>query len=526
MSTYTRHRRSSLYKRALGGLAVPSPLTASIGIATSYNNSLGLGPAVLAGQQAGFAASSNTAFALTRLQLADVGRADTFNLALAGRSVEESAVGRADTTDAALALAAIGISAVGMTTSASTALALAPVGIVTAPVGMATSSNTALALTAAVTTYGAVDDTSGRPSLVGYTLKNFVSDYGGNGNGTADNSTAINNAMAAANGTAVYFPPGTYAYSNYHQMSSKNNVLWYGAGYGSTILKPTGVNSNTAIVLWNCTNIKMVDFKLWAANTTARVDTGANCGFYIYNCPGPILIQNVYVQDTSSGAILVDHSTDVSLIRDTVWGSRSDSYHFTGASTNGLAQYCYAKNSGDDAFASIGYGAGTGQNVNTQFLDNLVEDALFASGIDFQGTTGGAAKRNRVIRSGAAGIQLSAVSSYNSGSVTGIAVEDNYLEDVVTRPELAGAHGAILLLTQTAGQHISGITLLRNTIKNARYATEAFRGNAADATRYIQAALTNNIMIRTTGPMTTAYAVNANTTLTKSGNTFNGTAAP
>lgn len=399
-------------------------------------------------------------------------------------------------------------------------------GIVSGSVGVATSTNTALALGGTVTTYGAADNTSGRPSLAGYTLKDFVADYGGNGNGTFDNSTALNNAMAAANGTAIYFPPGTYAYSNYHQMSSKNNILWYGAGYGSTILKPTGVNSNTAIVLWNCTNIKMVDFKLWAANTTARVDTGANCGFYIFNCPGPILVQNVWVENTPSGAILTDHSVDVSLIHCTVYGSKSDSFHFTGQSSNGLAQYCWAKNSGDDCFAAIGYGAGTGQNLNIQFLDNLAEDCPSACGVDFQGTDGGAAKRNKVYRTGAAGIQLSAVSSFGSGSVTNIAVEDNWVEDCVTRSELAGSHGAIFLLTQTTGQHVSGITLLRNTVKNARYATEAFRGNAADATRYIQATLTNNVMIRTTGPMVNAYAVTTNVNFTKSGNTYNGAAAP
>lgn len=63
-----------------------------------------------------------------------------------------------------------------------------------------------------------------------------VKDYGATGDGTTDDTTAINNAFAAAaSANVVYFPPGSYVYNGTGHDTFRPRIV--GAGYGaSTIL--------------------------------------------------------------------------------------------------------------------------------------------------------------------------------------------------------------------------------------------------------------------------------------------------
>lgn len=387
--------------------------------------------------------------------------------------------------------------------------------------GICTETDTAFSLD--TVQYGALT----RPiawNTTGYVLKNFVTDYGGNGNGVFDNGAAIQAAMNAPSGTAIFFPAGTYAYSGWHQMVNKTNVLWYGAGHTLTIFRNTNTNGDCAFWLYQCSNINVSDMRVWCPNTTARNTHGWDFAFYLDQCAGPITFQNVYLRKIPAAGFYAWKSNGVSWYHCTVEQSFADAFHWDAGSSNGVCQFNRTIGCGDDDIASIGF-PGLICN-NNHVLDNLCEDGYFASGIDFQGSSNCSAKRNIIRRTGAAGIQVSCVTSYNSASCTNIDIEDNTVEGAVTRSALAGAHGAILLLTQTAGQSISGINFRRNKIINATYATEAFRLSAADATRSIAAVANDNVMTRTTGPMTSAYAISANATLTRSGNTFNGAAAP
>lgn len=67
-----------------------------------------------------------------------------------------------------------------------------------------------------------------------------VKDYGAAGDGTADDTTAINNAIAAADtagGGTVYFPPGTYKTTANITLWADNVVL-RGANKGCTTIRP------------------------------------------------------------------------------------------------------------------------------------------------------------------------------------------------------------------------------------------------------------------------------------------------
>jgi len=67
--------------------------------------------------------------------------------------------------------------------------------------------------------------------------------YGAIGNGVADDTTAISNAITemGAGGGVIYFPPGTYKFSTISVAT--NGVFFVGAGVGSTTLTTTTVNA-------------------------------------------------------------------------------------------------------------------------------------------------------------------------------------------------------------------------------------------------------------------------------------------
>lgn len=66
-----------------------------------------------------------------------------------------------------------------------------------------------------------------------------VRDYGAVGDGTNDDTTAIDNAQLAlpSSGGIVYFPPGTYKLTGNGLLLKKSNVIYKGAGMYATTLK-------------------------------------------------------------------------------------------------------------------------------------------------------------------------------------------------------------------------------------------------------------------------------------------------
>lgn len=69
--------------------------------------------------------------------------------------------------------------------------------------------------------------------------------YGAIGDGVTDDTTAISNAITAAAGGIVFFPPGTYKISTLTITSRNYNLL--GSGPGSSII--TGYQANTSLIL-------------------------------------------------------------------------------------------------------------------------------------------------------------------------------------------------------------------------------------------------------------------------------------
>lgn len=83
---------------------------------------------------------------------------------------------------------------------------------------------------------------------------NVETDYGAVGDNSADDTTAINNAIAAANaldpGATIFFPPGNYKITGALTTVTRSGVRFVGSGKASTVIWPTNITTDTPFRLF------------------------------------------------------------------------------------------------------------------------------------------------------------------------------------------------------------------------------------------------------------------------------------
>lgn len=86
-------------------------------------------------------------------------------------------------------------------------------------------------------------------------MRDFVSvkDFGALGDGVADDTAAINLAIASG-ALRIYFPPGTYNTTGSHSLNGKNGMQLVGAGVGASILNITHASNNLFSIAATVTN--------------------------------------------------------------------------------------------------------------------------------------------------------------------------------------------------------------------------------------------------------------------------------
>ena len=287
-------------------------------------------------------------------------------------------------------------------------------------------------------------------------------DFGVTCNGAKDDTIALQNALNALNANqALQLPAGTCLTSRQLLLAGKNDVAVVGAGKERTILQATNPLHSSFIVRLG-SNVRLSGFQVYSPNTNRmkRTSDPNSKGFLVKNSSG-VILDEIKAREVLGAGVLLNDVRDSKILNSEVLKSHADAFHVTGGSQNIFVQGNLAVGAGDDGFASIGYGKAINRNV--QFLDNVVRDGWWGSGVAFEGTDGGRAYRNRVYRSGVAGIRISSQRNWKTGSSDNLDLRDNYLEGCVTRARTR--HGSIMIFSnfENVGPNIS---IVRTTIKN------------------------------------------------------------
>ncbi len=197
------------------------------------------------------------------------------------------------------------------------------------------------------------------------------------------------------------------------RLSRKSNVAIVGAGKEQTILSATDPLQSSFIVNLG-SNIQLSGFQVYSPNTAGlkRTADPNSKGFLVRNSSG-VVLDGIKARDVLGAGVFLNGVRDSKVLNSEVLKSLADAFHVTGGSENVILQGNLAVGAGDDGFASIGYGDAINRNI--QFLDNVVRDGWWGSGVAFEGTDGGKAYRNKVYRSGVAGIRIASQRNWKTG---------------------------------------------------------------------------------------------------------------
>jgi len=281
--------------------------------------------------------------------------------------------------------------------------------------------------------------------------------------GVTDDTAALQKALDRIGlHQALELPAGACVTSQQLSLRAKHDVMIFGAGADSSIIRATDP-LHSAFVVSNSSAVSLKGFQIYSPNSVVRSTDANSRGFYVEES-NRISIDSVKVRHTAGAGILFYVVSDSKIVKSDVVDNLSDAFHVTGASRNILVQFNRARGSGDDCFASIGYGTRLNQGV--RFLDNSCSGNA-ASGVSFEGTIGGRAYRNKLSRTGVSGIRIASQRNYNTGPVRHIDLKDNVLTQVRMRGDID--HAAIMIFTSLAD--VDDIKLANTTITDPHTST-------------------------------------------------------
>lgn len=188
--------------------------------------------------------------------------------------------------------------------------------------------------------------------------------YNAVGNGTADNTTAIQNAIndAKAQGKGVWIPAGTFKITG---RLNVDNVQVRGAGMWHT--KLLGANGKGGF--WGQGgNVTVADMAI-ESDSLYRNDAADHPGFE-GNFGTGSLIQNVWIEHMKVGFWISSGTNGLYIVNGRVRDTWADGVNFAGGVANSAMSHFNIRNTGDDAFAMWSNGSA---NVNNTFRYNTAQ---------------------------------------------------------------------------------------------------------------------------------------------------------
>lgn len=205
-----------------------------------------------------------------------------------------------------------------------------------------------------------------------------VRDYGAIGDGVADDSDAIQNALNFAKTVKmdVYIPAGTYLHS---KVIIVDSVTLIGSGK-ETVLRSTGLVEpvNSAIQLTG-TFPSARNFHTTMAYAGARRGLLSDTGI-LASLATDFLIDNIHVHGSPSVGIMIHNSQNGTVNACTVENTLADGIHITNLSKNISITNNRTINSGDDCLGIVSYRSQGGQVqhitvANNKFEANVLSDS-------------------------------------------------------------------------------------------------------------------------------------------------------
>ncbi len=224
------------------------------------------------------------------------------------------------------------------------------------------SDSTGLAVTGNVSATGSVTGSvTATGSSTGRTLANRaaevinVKDYGATGNGSTDDLSAINAAIAAVTDhSTLYFPAGTYKITNsLNGLSSKVNVTICGDGRSSEIYNSAANSYNTMVINPTCSHVSIHDLA-FTGNASTR--NGATVALRLYS--NYSAVYNCFFSGCSNFAIHVHNDSGstwnygTSVTGNTIYAPYGDGIH-VGAAADVVVANNVIISSGDDGIGII-----------------------------------------------------------------------------------------------------------------------------------------------------------------------------
>ncbi|WP_322083614.1 glycosyl hydrolase family 28-related protein [Burkholderia sp. BCC1972] len=294
--------------------------------------------------------------------------------------------------------------------------------------------------------------------------------FGVKGDGVTDDTAALQVALNA--GIPLYFPPGTYLYSN--TLTATASIV--GAGWDS-ILQCTTSHGQNSVIYWSgASNFKIRNLQFFSVNATAYYPDENAGSINLQGC-SQFEISGCKFNNSAGGGALMRSCVNGKVFGNTLLNIWHDGIHVTKASADITITNNEVINGGDDAFAVVGYFNEGVRPRRVTIANNRVVGTKYARGVAIVGAQDITVTDNQIYNPMAAGIYVASelTSVYQSYGNDNVTIANNVLDTcgvqsnigaIVNSPNGPIGYGA-LVVTATAGFNNSHITIVNNTIKNA-----------------------------------------------------------
>lgn len=277
--------------------------------------------------------------------------------------------------------------------------------------------------------------------------------YGAVGNGTTDDTTALNNCFAAAAAADVYLNPAkTYLHTAVVTVG-QNGTRLFGGG---TLLANTQATS-AVYVTGNYCSMQGVTLAFSQAGATKQLNPQAN---KLWVTGSHFNATDVYINGAASMGVYMNGAANFTLTGLYVYNALADGIHTTGGSTNGKIIACTCDTTGDDAFPVVSYDADSAPcknivNIGCRSINSSARGFVVGGG-QYIKYLGGS-----VYQSTHAGIYVACEPSFNLRTSTDIVIDGMELVGVDSNGAVDG-HGAIYIYNGRSSSYVMDRITIRN----------------------------------------------------------------